>query len=178
MNEVETRRGSEAAAPAVTVDEKVVRKMLQINPALRDGRTTFQVKKDLEHGQAVHTDDGPATGPVPASPQREAAAGTSPARSNGARGDLEETVSFFIKGRAEDFESALNDIAERRRALDAEEQQAAGELSDQLARFLAMLDETIVAMHGVSVLSRHGELLGRLGLDPAKVLEMTRQVRR
>ncbi|MEO1174953.1 MAG: hypothetical protein AAFX94_23300, partial [Myxococcota bacterium] len=47
------KTAEEEPAGAVKVDEQVVRNVLKVNPELRDGRTTFQVKKALERGEGL-----------------------------------------------------------------------------------------------------------------------------
>ncbi len=152
---------SEPPSSKVRLDEKVVRKALQVNPALRAGRTTGQVKRDLEAGQAVRTE--PSAAPV--------ASGSS-------KSELDDTLGFFIRGKSEALASRLGEIAERKKALDAEEAAAKKELRDQLASFVALLDEATVAMHGVGALSKHKDFLAKLDVTPASLLEAARKGRK
>ena len=152
----------------VTVDEQVVRKMLKVNPDMRKGRTTFQVKKALEGGESIGATDRAAQDPAAAS--AEAPAGT-PAR---AGSELQETVDFFVTGKADKLRARLAEIDVRRHELEAEEQQARAELAEQVVAFLALLDENAVAAHGKRALSRHTEFLAQVGLTPASLLEKVR----
>jgi hypothetical protein len=49
-------------ASAMTVDERVVRKMLRVNPDIRRGRTTLQVKRALEFPLGAWTEGRPPAG--------------------------------------------------------------------------------------------------------------------
>lgn len=173
----ETGSQPETGTPKITLDEKVVRKMLQVNPAMRDGRTTFQVKRDMEGGQPVRAHDGPSTRRAPFAAHSVAPPTSGAPKSSGAKGELEETIGFFIKGKAAGFGRELAVIDDQRRALDAEEQEIKAKLQRQMASFISMLDEKVIAMHAVSVLSRHLDFLGQLGLTPAQLLEMARKAR-
>jgi hypothetical protein len=51
----------------VKVDEQVVRKILKVNPALRAGRTTGQVKQSLERGEPLVKHETTAAAAAPAS---------------------------------------------------------------------------------------------------------------
>lgn len=164
-----------SATPKLTVDEKVVRKMLQVNPALRDGRTTAQVKRDIESGQAVPAAGRRPTG-APSMDAPSPASSATPA-TNGPRGELDETLGLFMRGKAMDLQGRLDDIAGRRKQLEVEEQQVRATFCDELARFVAMLDPTVVATHGVAALSRHKAVLERFGVTPAEVLEAVRRAR-
>lgn len=145
----------------VTVDEQVVRKMLKVNPELRKGRTTFQVKKALEKGEPVGGDERAA----PEAPANEK-------RSDGH--ELAETVDFFVSGKATKLDATLADIDARRRALEAEEQRARAEMAEQVVSFVALLDDGAIAAHGKKALSRHADFLAQLGLTPASLLDKAR----
>lgn len=161
MNEA----GGESDAPKVTLDEKVVRKILQINPAMRDGRTTFQVKKDMEAGQSVRTGPEAVAAPV------------TPPAAGGTRSELDDTIGFFMRGKGKELGEKLGDLGARRAALEEEERAVRAQFTADVAAFLAMLDPKIVAMHAVTALSKHKDLLGKVGLTPAAVLEQVRKSR-
>jgi len=161
--------GADAGAPQVKVDEKVVRKMLQVNPAMRAGRTTFQVKRDLEGGQAVTTASERATTAAP-----RAASAAAPASG---RTELDETLGFFLRGKEESFNQRLDELAARRRELESEEHAVRQALAAELAKFVSMLDDKVVALHGVAALSHHKSLLERLGVTPAQLLQEARRHR-
>jgi hypothetical protein len=132
----------------VRLDEKVVRKALQVNPALRQGRTTNQVKRDLEAGKS-----SPPAAPAPS------------------RNELDDTLAFFVRGKADALAERLAAIAERRKALDAEELAAKREARDALASFVGLLDEAAVALHGAAALAKHEGFLARLELTPTALLD-------
>jgi hypothetical protein len=145
------------AVSTPTVDEKVVRKILQVNPTLRQGRTTAQVKKALERGEPA-VPAGAAKGPV-------------------AAGELEDAMGFFLRGKSERLRDGLAGIAARRRALEQEEAELRTQLREQLAAFVSLLDAAAVDTHGARVLAKHHDFLGALSLTPASVLELARRGR-
>jgi hypothetical protein len=158
---------SERDATRVTVDEQVVRKLLAVNPQMRKGRTTFQVKKAIERGE-----------PVLGEPARNAPEGPTPAActdgpmlSRPAANELQKSVDFFVDGKARALGARLDEIETRRRALVAEEKRAKSEVAEQVVAFLALLDPSVVAAHGKRVLARHVDFLTRLGLTPAVVID-------
>ena len=158
-------------APTPKVDEKVVRKMLQVNPGMRQGRSTMQVKKALEQGAVISVKDGASAAPAATGKDaRPHAAGVA--------GELDDTVGFFLRGKAEAFRAALGDFLARRRALDEEEARTKKQLREQIGGFVSLLDAKAVEAHGAATLAKHGELLRLLGVTPAELLEAARRGRR
>jgi hypothetical protein len=153
-----------AARSKVTVDEKVVRKMLAINPALRKGRTTFQVKKALERGESIS-----ARQPVALAVANDPAMGVNKV-GLATREELEATIDFFVRGKAERWAATRADFAERHRALDEAEAAARLALGSQLTAFMTLLDDRAVAVGGKAALTRHSGLLGELGLTVGSLL--------
>jgi hypothetical protein len=154
--------------PKVRVDEQVVRKILEMNPELRKGRTTVQVRRVLEQGGSLAT--GPGGGDA-------RSGGSAPSVPSPAT-QLEDTIAFFLRGKHTELESSLGALYARRRALDDEERGLKTRFRDQIAGFVAMLDPAAVAAHGTSALARHGELLRVVGVTPAELLEPARRARR
>jgi hypothetical protein len=152
---------NEEADPKVRLDEKVVRKMLQVNPAMRGGRTTAQVKRDLEGGGGAVVEKPASAVPVTST-----------------KAELDDALAFFIRGKAEKLSAELAAVAEKKKALDEEEAAAKRVVKEQLASFIALLDEGAVAMHGVTALSKHKELLAKLDLTPAALLDAARKARK
>jgi len=147
-----------AEVTKVTIDERVVRKMLRVNPELRRGRTTFQVKRALEQGEPLRGDDE--------------SAGAQEARPAGS--ELKEAVGFFVSGKADKLRAKLADIDLRRRALEAEEQRVRVDMGEQVVAFVGLLDDGTVAVHGNRVLSSHADFLAQVGLTPAALLNKAR----
>ncbi len=148
--------------PKVTVDEKVVRKMLKVNPDLRKGRTTAQVKRALESGEAVG--GAPEAKAASAAPQGQS--------------ELEDTLGFFLRGKADKLRDDLAAIEHKRRALAEEEARLKAQLREQLAGFLSLLDAKAVDAKGAAALAKHAELLKVVGLTPQQLLEAARRGRR
>jgi hypothetical protein len=155
------------ADPKVKVDEQVVRKMLKVNPDMRKGRTTFQVKKALESGESLAASDSTA---APASSGHLATSPTPTLAGGSAASELQETIDFFVRGKADKLEELLVSFAERRRALEQEESAAREELIKQVVAFIGLLDENAIAAQGRKALAKHAEFLKKLGLTPADVL--------
>ncbi|MBI3178409.1 MAG: hypothetical protein HYZ27_02035 [Deltaproteobacteria bacterium] len=153
------------AKPKVTVDEQVVRKMLKVNPELRKGRTTYQVKKSLEQGA-----------PVAQSPA-EAAPGSATPPTSDASGQLQDAVDFFVRGKMGELKSKRAEILARRKALDADEQQLAATYREQVVSFVSLLDASTVERHGRAALAKHAEFLGEVGLTPAALVDLLRKNR-
>lgn len=155
------------ADPKVKVDEQVVRKMLKVNPDMRKGRTTFQVKKALESGESLAASDSTvalaSSGHLATSPTPTLAGGS-------AASELQETIDFFVRGKADKLEELLVAFAERRRALDQEESAAREELVGHVVAFVGLLDEKAVTSRGRKALAKHAEFLKKLGLTPVDVL--------
>jgi len=152
--------------PKVRVDEKVVRKMLQVNPGMRKGRTTVQVKKALEQGSAL--------GSVDSNSDRDNARPGGPSAAH----EFEETVGYFVRGKGAELRAKLADLETKRRGLDDEERALKQALRDQVMAFVAMLDAQAVATFGSGALAKHAEALRALGTSPADVLDCARRARR
>ncbi len=136
----------------VTVDEQMVRKMLVINPSMRAGRTTFQVKRDIENGGAVvpsaHPKDAPQVDDFEAAEE-----------------NLSQTLDFFINTKLNKARTTLRDIEERRRALDAEAQNTKQGVINDLAQFLGLLDQAVVQQQGRQALAQHVQDFKAAGIE-------------
>ncbi|OGQ90037.1 MAG: hypothetical protein A2289_13645 [Deltaproteobacteria bacterium RIFOXYA12_FULL_58_15] len=165
-----------AGAKKLIVDEQVVRKMLQVNPALRKGRTTFQVKKAIERGDGLTREDSrTATSEAPRT------FGQADARDVAPRSDaqeLVETIDFFVRGKADKLKAGLDEIDARRRQLDAEEAQVRAKHCDQLISFFSLLDDGAVALNGKKALAKHSDFLAKVGLTSSTLLERINRTRK
>jgi hypothetical protein len=161
----EKQGASKPAGPKVTVDENVVRKMLKVNPTLRQGRTTSQVKKSLERGETL-------TG-QPATDSAKPAASASPLPPGA--GELRDTMTFFLRGKLDAFTAKEAEIEERRRALEAELESTRATLRGQVQTFLGLLDQQTLAKHGPAALAEHAKALSKLGLDTNALVEAARR---
>ncbi len=153
-----------AAEGKVKVDEQVVRKMLKVNPALRAGRTTAQVKKSLERGEPLVTRETAA----PAAPVTDVAS------------QLEGALRFFLSGKAEAFSAKRQDIEAKKKALDDELASARVMLRQQVVGFVALLDRGTVESNQAALavaVAEQSTLLRELGLDAKIIAEAVRKVR-
>ncbi|HSI05011.1 MAG: hypothetical protein ACAI38_25005 [Myxococcota bacterium] len=157
----------ESSEPAkMKVDEQVVRKMLKVNPALRAGRTTAQVKKSLERGEPLV--------------QREAAAAPTPSHAADTASQLRDTIRFFLSGKADAFAAKRQDIDAKRKALDEELAAARAGLREQVVGFVKLLDRgTVDANEGAmaTAFAEQSALLRELGLDAKSIAEAVRKSR-
>lgn len=182
-----------SAQPVLKVDERMVRKMLEMNPAMRAGRTTFQVKRALEDGGTLGGGEPPPTGntqppgknaearTVMGGIARTASHNTAPngnaarffspgpqAPAREAREDAEDlgiTLDFFLRTKVQRTQEKLADIETRRRALEQESATARQHLVDGLLRFLRLLDSTIVHSQGRAALLEQQATLETVGVD-------------
>lgn len=159
---------SDKGQAKVTVDENVVRKMLKVNPALRQGRTTSQVKKSFERGEPLMSKAG-----TPAATATEQPRGALPAGAS----ELRDTVSFFLRSKLEALGTKEAEIEARRKALDAELEAAKSTLRDQVKSFLGLLDQSALAQHGAAALAEHTQSLKRVGLDANSLIDAARRAK-
>ena len=157
----------------VTVDEKVVRKMLTVNPSMRKGRTTFQVKKALERGESVSAKQSGAAPRADAPAVAAKGAGPAPAGR-----ELEDTIDFFVRGKSERWAEKRAELAAQRQAIDEAESVARVELGGQLTSFVALLDDRAVAASGRAALAKHAGFLSELGLSVQALLEASQRGKR
>ena len=172
---VDKQASSKAATPRVTVDENVVRKMLKVNPTLRQGRTTSQVKRSIERGDTL-------TGkPALGAPEASNASGVGPSSSTGGASlpagasELRDTMTFFLRGKLDGLSAKEVEIQERRKALDAELDAARVTVRQQVTAFLGLLDQETLAKHGPAALAEHAKALAKLGLDTNTVVDNARR---
>lgn len=139
------------------VDEQVVRKMLKVNPAMRNGRTTQQVKRALERGESLVAPENPEV-PTPA-------ASNDPAR------ELEHTLAFFLRSKAEALGRTLADLEAQRCKLVLQEQRERAMRRAEIIAFVALLDRDTVARHGAHALATQSAALATLGLTTGELLD-------
>jgi hypothetical protein len=162
----EKHASAKAAIPKVTVDENVVRKMLKVNPTLRQGRTTSQVKKSLERGDSLMGATVPAASTAKAQRGAPLPAGAA---------ELRDTMTFFVHGKLECLSAKEAEVEERRKALDAELESARASVRQQVTAFLGLLDQETLAKHGPTALAEHAKSLAKLGLDTTTLVDQARR---
>lgn len=138
---------SKPAAPGFKIDDRILAKVAEINPALAAGRSTAQMRKELL-----------AKPSQPAAPVASCSS------------EMDQALTFFLNGKADALQRRMLDIAERRRALEAEEQQLKLLFKQQLQSFVALLDSEAVRMHGPSSFAKHQKLLHSLDINVADVV--------
>lgn len=156
-------------SPKVTVDENVVRKMLKVNPTLRQGRTTHQVKKSLERGDSLMGESAKGSAGV-SSPEP-----ARPANLPSGAAELRDAVGFFLRSKLDALNAREADIEARRKALADELEAARAALRDQVQSFLGLLDQSALAQHGPAALAEHAKALSKVGFDTAAAIEAARR---
>ena len=152
----------------VKVDEQVVRKMLKVNPGLRAGRTTAQVKTSLERGEPL----------VNRAAQAKAEGSWAPPRDTPSQ--LRDTLRFFLSGKADAFTTKRQDIDAKKKALDDELAGARASLREQIIGFAKLLDRDTVLANETALataFAEQGGLLRELGLDAKVIAEAVRRDR-
>lgn len=137
------------SGPAFKIDDRVLAKVVEVNPALAAGRTAAQVRKDLMGKQV--------------------AAAITPAAS-----DIDHALSFFLHGKADALQQRMQELAAKRRELDAEEQQAKLLFKQQLQAFVALLDAEMVRAHAPASRAKHHDMLSACDITVADVLGRTK----
>ena len=163
---------SKTATPRVTVDENVVRKMLKVNPTLRQGRTTSQVKRSIERGDTLT--GKPALG-APEALVTKPTGSISGASLPAGASELRDTMTFFLRGKLDGLSAKEAEIEERRKALNAELDAARVTVRQQVTAFLSLLDQETLARHGPAALAEHAKALAKLGLDTNTLVDNARR---
>lgn len=154
--------------PRLCVDERIVRKILRVNPAMRQGRTTGEVKEALDNGESLLRPVDQRT----ILPGLKAADLCSPAGAEPPNRYFEDALAFFLSGQKQHLNTILDDISERRAALEAEEQQAKATARSRVLAFVSMLDATLISSHIATALASQTDFLAQLVLSPGQILEM------
>lgn len=157
-------------SPKVTVDENIVRKMLKVNPTLRQGRTTHQVKKSLERGDSLMGDS--AQKAAPSAGSSEPVANT---KLPSGAAELRDAVGFFLRSKLDALNAKEADIEARRKALADELESERSTLRHQVQSFLGLLDQSALAQHGPAALAEHAKALAKVGFDTAAAIDAARR---
>jgi len=128
----------------IRVDEQVVRKMLQVNPGLRQGRTTAEIKRTLEAGGSFHARDEAKV---------DAADAT------------QGVLAAFLAQKSRQLADDLEAIEHRRAALAAQAQQVRNRQREELLSFARLLRPGTLSEGAVKSIRRHGALLTSVGLS-------------
>lgn len=145
-----------AAAGAKRVDVHVVRTVLQMNPAVRAGRTTGEIKKALERGEPLV--------PAHTSAARAAVSTGALQRSTGA-----EALTLFARDRLVALDQELEAIERERVRLDQREAGLRDVARGAICGFVTLLepaarDEAVHALRALAPeLEKRGVSLGSLG---------------
>ncbi|MBI5507583.1 MAG: hypothetical protein HY903_02405 [Deltaproteobacteria bacterium] len=146
-----------APEPDVELVEQLVKKSLDINPDLRDGKNTHQVMQDLKRQAVARSKEGGAGGGIAAP-----------------RGNLAErrrgTIAFFFEQKASDFETAVADVTARERLLQQEKQALRDQVVGDLADFFALMAGGIQSPEAKDVIRENRPFLSKLGITEADLV--------
>lgn len=133
------------------IDERFLECTLEVNPQLRAGRSTAEVKAQLlAEARARHASTTPTGAPAL---------------------DLSVIVDGFLQSQMQGFEQAKSDIAQRHAALDAELQAHQAALFQKVQTFLRMLDANTLKAIGPNALAKHRKLLAELKVSASQLFD-------
>ena len=138
------------APQRIVVDERVVQKVLEMNPSLRRGRSTQQIKEALERGERLTGDTGQrCDGPTDRG------------------GALAHAIDAFIANKRQELAARVQTLEAERRALEVAEATERAKVKGEVLSFLSLLDGPLVSQFGGAALSRHADFLRSLGFNLA-----------
>ncbi len=146
--------------------EHLVKKSLDINPALRHGQDTGEVLAGLKQQAIARSDaQAPAAG----------GEGRRPRLSKEER--RKQTISFFFEQKLEEFDDDSADILERERKLAEEKADLQAQYAEEIVDFLGMMAGGAETPEAREVLRTFRKFLTALGLTEAQVTERARNSR-
>jgi hypothetical protein len=160
---VKRRRSSPAtqeAKPDVDLMEQLVKKSLEVNPQLRDGKSTREVLAGLRE-EAVSRSK--SHGQEPEAPQ--------PSLSERRSG----TIAFFLEQKAKEFHESERDIIEREMRLRAERTNLQRRVIDEIEVFLALVSDGKDSPEARAILTRSRTFLQQLGTNEKQLLAASRR---
>ncbi|MCK5689843.1 hypothetical protein KAI87_11265 [Myxococcota bacterium] len=146
------------------IDEAVVRKMLRVNPAIRAGRSTMEVKVALEGGASLISQAAPQTIQPNFLATHSAESGH----------ELHDALNFFVSNKERRFVAALDELEAKRRQLDESLRILKGRAAGEVVAFLALLDADTLHRDGAAALAPHTEYLNLLGTSVESILATSR----
>jgi hypothetical protein len=147
--------------------EHLVKKSLDINPALRRGMATHEVLEELRKEAVARSQHG-ATQPE-AAPAQASRANLSDRRKS--------TVAFFLEQKAQEFDAAAGEIAVRERLLLNEKQELQKRIAQDLVDFLSLMSGGVDAPECHEILKDFRGFLTKLGSSDADLLRQAKNRR-
>jgi hypothetical protein len=175
---------SKGAEPDLEIMEQLVKKSLEINPQLKDGKNTRQVLADLRN-QALARSKSGSGGGGPSSMGggqstmgQARSVGSAPA-ATAAKPDMaarrKNTISFFFEQKASEFEESVVDINMREKALQKEKNELQQRFFDELVDFFTLMAGGAQSPESRAVLVEQRAFLSQLGVAEA---DLIREVQR
>jgi hypothetical protein len=142
--------------------EHLVKKSLDINPALRNSKKTAEVMTALREearARAQGGSPGSTTANLSKTDRRK------------------QTITFFFTQKQEDFDEAVSGILERERALAAEKAALQGQFIQELADFLQMATGGVDSPEAREVVHSFRKFVTDLGINEAELFVRARRAR-
>ncbi len=161
--------GAAGDTPGLRLDEEMVRKSLSVNPALRQGRETRKVLRDLQDMARRKVTSGSA------SDDRAAAAPNAPVAFEGKDPRL-QTIDIFMRDRTQSFADATAGFEARVEAVRSEQDQARRNTVAEILELVGVLLLSGADTQGVlTTLRRYRDLLCALKISEADIVDRARK---
>ena len=143
----------------VELMEHLVKKSLDINPGLRDGRTTQEILEGLRQ-EAVARSGTADTPPAPSASEKKASLAQR----------RRSTIEFFFEQKTEEFNSGARDVRARMRGLEKDLAALQRSTRDEMVDFLALLAGGADSPEAREVMRSHRNFLKELGCSDADII--------
>ena len=141
-------------APAIGVNEDMLRKAIALNPSIKQGKDTVDIMKELSAAQASRT---------VAQPQQEAP-----------KAKPKDIVEFVLSAK-EKYESERKRITAEKQKLDQEEKQLAPKLVERMIDVMLELDPNMTSPQTQEMLKMQAGFFNVIGFSARKVIERKMQ---
>lgn len=157
----------------VELMEHLVKKSLDINPNLRDGRDTQEILKGLRSEAVSKSTAGKASSGADASSEVAAPSAAEKQAKLAAR--RRSTIEFFFEQKAEEFEAASQEVNVRRRALEQELKKLQADALDEVVDFLSLLAGGAESPEARDVMKAYRKFLKELGVSDTEIVQAAKR---
>ncbi len=154
----------------VELMEHLVKKSLDINPNLRDGRDTQEILKGLRSEAVSKSAAGKVAADSSGVPEPSAAEKKAKLAAR-----RRSTIEFFFEQKAEEFEAASREVNARRRALEAELKKLQATAVDEVVDFLSLLAGGADSPEARDVMKSYRKFLKELGVSDAEIVQAAKR---
>lgn len=141
-------------APAIGVNEDMLRKAIALNPSIKGGKDTTDIVQQLTKAQAARTVAAPSAEPAKAKPR--------------------DIVEFFLQAK-EKYDADKKRIVEEKKKLEAEERALAPKVVDRMVEVMLELDPNMTSPQTQEILKMQAPFLATIGFSARKVIERKMQ---